>query len=447
MASVSCLLPAALLLCGAGLTAAYRGHSVALSQAGLRRRTVSGGELRMGSRSQRQTLSCENYEMQQRLAEIQCDADYLTELRALDSAECSYPITFRLAPTRFTFERGFPECGRDNKGFLCGVHASADISLEEAANNLHTDCLAGGGNTNCSNRCRTGLQNFADRFDCCIHSLIDPSSQQRKVLTPQLWEDCVTMRPEPCGNAPPELPPLNSDVSCDYACTFRQSLALFCKHQVEEVIRVYQDCGDTNEATRTAQMCSFNDRGDLCGVLDSSTLLSFFLNTASRDLSDTLRDIYDKCIPLLTAENKCPSECRKALSQAKETFGCCLNNLNSTLFTPFFRETETDINRFATSYDLWSSCVVEPPAPCELPSDTAMYDSVSQCGVCTVNSTNSSAQCSVCPVRTNSTLALAVGLGVSGLVVLLVLIALVPLIIYCCYCKRYVLANYAWTIT
>ena len=430
MASVSCLLLAGLFLCGAGLTVAYRSHSVAFSQADLRRRTVSDDELRTGSRSERQTaLSCENHELRQRLAEIQCDADYLNELRALDSAECSYPITFRLAPTRFTFERGFPECGRDNKGFLCGVHASADLSLDEVADNVHTDCLAGGGNTNCSNRCRTGLQNFADRFDCCIHSLINPSSQQRKVLTPQLWEDCGETRPEPCGNAPAELPPLNSDVSCDYACTFRQSLALFCKHQVEDVIRVYQDCGDTNEATRTAQMCSFNDRGDLCGVLDSSTALSFFLNTASRDLSDTLRDIYDKCIPLLTAENKCPSECREALSQAKETFGCCLNNLNSTLFTPFFRETETDINRFATSYDLWSSCVVEPPAPCELPSDTAMYDSVSQCGVCTVNSTASS----------DGTLALAVGLGVSGLVVLLVLIALVPLIIYCCYRRRYII--------
>ena len=429
MASVSYLL-AALLFCGAALTATYEGHSVTLSQANLRRRT---DQLKTGSRSERQTaLSCENHELRQQLAQIQCDADYLNELRALDSAECSYPITFR-----FALERGFPECGRDNKGILCGVHASADLSLGEVANNVHTDCLAGGGNTNCSNRCRTGLQDFADRFDCCIHSLVDPSSQQRKVLTPQLWEDCGVTRPEPCGNAPPELPPLNSDVSCDYACTFRQSLALFCKHQVEEVIRVYQDCGDEEEATRTAQMCSFNDRGDLCGVLESNTIFSLFFNTALRDLSDTLRDIYNKCIPLLTAENKCPSECREALSQAKETFGCCLNNLNSTLFTPFFRETETDINRFSTSYDLWSSCVVEPPAPCELPSDTAMYDSVSQCGVCTVKSTASS----------DGTLALAVGLGVSGLVVLLVLIALVPLIIYCCYRKRYVLVNYAWTIT
>ena len=65
------------------------------------------------------------------------------------------------------------------------------------------------------------------------------------------------------------------------------------------------------------------------------------------------------------------------LEDIRERYGCCVNNINSTAGA----EVE-DIGAFVTSHELWSTCGVESPRFCTLPTDVSVYDDVIQCITC-----------------------------------------------------------------
>ena len=260
---------------------------------------------------------------------------------------------------------------------MCGVHDNSPDDPGNIARNVIRSCLED--TRNCSNECKTELQNFADTFGCCVHSNdVTDSDNLARALAPQLWEDCGVTLPAPCDNAPDELAPLSREASCSYTCSLNQLQALFCKYQAATAIQIYQECGEEQSALQVAQSCSFNDKGEFCATVGSINF-PFFLFTNPRDEldDDYFLDVYSKCVSFSSTGN-CPAECREALLEAKEKFGCCFNNVNRT---DFFVSVD-GLRSFVTSYDLWTACVVEPPGFCEFPQDASAFDELTQCSVC-----------------------------------------------------------------
>ena len=398
--------------------------SAAVRYSDVARRPVSSQRLPEVLRRERQTCSTED--LNQRLARVQCDADYLNALRNIENAACSYPVAFRLARIRFTFHRGYPECAtEDSTGMLCGEHDSAQVDPREIAEDIIDDCLVTPGN--CSDRCRTTLEAFASRFGCCIHSLDVTESQDLiRALTPQLWEDCGVARPEPCEDEPLELAPLNPNVSCSHTCTVQQSLALFCKYQAAGVIQAYRECDNEQGAVQTIQTCGFNNGGDLCGVVSRINFISFVAGSSIQLDEEYVRQMYDTCIDFALT-GKCSTECREALVRARDRFGCCLSSINTTALG--FTFIDGDPANFVTSSELWSTCVVQPPSLCQLPNDLSVYDGLTQCELCQLKPTSSSDD-------DDFPLAVVIG-GAGAAALILVLVVLVPVIICCCCYKRY----------
>ena len=395
--------------------------SAAVRYGGTARHSVSPQRLPEVLRRERQTCSTED--LRQRLARVQCDADYLNALR---NAECSYPAAFyRLARVRFTLRRGYyPECSRDDStGMLCGEHNSAKVAPRSIAKVIIKNCLATPGN--CSGRCRTTLKAFASRFGCCIHSLaVIESENLIRALTPQLWDDCGVTRPEPCGNGPLAPASLNPNVSCSYTCTVQQSLALFCKYQAADVIQAYRECNREQGVLRTIQTCGFNNGGDLCGLVSRTGFILLVVGSVSIQLDEEyVRQMYDTCIDFALT-GKCSSECREALVRARDRFGCCLSSINSKAlrFTSF----DGDLADFVTSSELWSTCVVQPPSLCQLPTDLSLYDKLTQCELCQLQPTSSD---------DDFPLVAVIG-GAAALI--MVLVVLVPVVFCCCCYKRYI---------
>ena len=374
------------------------------------------------------TCALTNEVRDQRLAEVQCDADYMNALQELEGIECSFVATIR----QFTFfitQRSFPECGTDRNGVLCGVHETAQTDPDDEARDIIQECFENV--ENCTDECKTLLEAFVSRFDCCVHSLSVTSSEQLiRALTPQLWDDCGVILPAPCDNAPPELPPIDLNISCSYECTINQAQALFCKYQAQEAISIYLECGDDESALRIQQPCGFNDRGEFCFPVGRSSfplnILGFFASVIIRDdLNDEyFLELYSKCISFVST-GKCPSECRDALANAKETYGCCFNNANGTALGLSSSEADPvdSIRSFVTSYDLWSGCVIETPGFCNFPSDDSVFDEFLRCSPDTCD-----------PQSTSGTFPPGVVAAIA-LPVILLMIA-VPAMVYCCYCKR-----------
>ena len=398
--------------------------SVAVRYGDAARRSVSSQRLPEVLRRERQT--CSREDLNQRLARVHCDADYLNALRNIENAGCSYPAAFdRSARIRFTFHRGYPECAtEDSTGVLCGEHDLANVAPRRIARVIIINCLATPGN--CSDRCRTTLEAFASRFGCCIHSLAVTESQDLiRALTPQLWEDCGVPRPEPCGNEPLPPAPLNPNVSCSYTCTVQQSLALFCKYQAADVIQAYRECDGEQGALRTIQTCGFNNGGDLCGVVSRTSFISLVAGYDESSIQldeEYIRQMYDTCIDFALI-GKCSTECREALVRARDRFGCCLSSINMTAvrFNFFGR----DLADFVTSSELWSTCVVQPPSLCQLPTDLSVYDGLTQCELCSLQ-----------PTSSDDDFPLAVVIG-GAAALILSLVVLVPVVFCCCRYKRY----------
>ena len=377
-------------------------------------------------RTSRQT--CAVNEHSRRLAEVQCDGGFLNALSDLEGAECSYPITFRLVSNRFSIDREFPECGRDSDDVLCGIHDVSDNSPYSIAFDVIEECIDD--QRNCSNRCRETLENFSNRFGCCIHSTeIMEDSDTIRSLTPQLWEDCGVTLPSPCDNAPQALAPLNANARCSYTCSLEQFLALFCKYQAARTIEILEECGDEERALLIQQLCGFNQRGDFCATVGNVYIFSFFLNPQNELDDEYVFDVYNKCIAFAET-GICPTECRDALVEAKQKFGCCFNNINQTALGSFlFFVSPEGLRSFLTNNDLWTACVVETPGFGGLPEDTSMYDDLTQCSVCEVALQQGSGS-------DDFPLVIIVA-SVAGVGTLLIMIA-VPILIYCCYRRRYV---------
>lgn len=376
-------------------------------------------------RPRRQTATCDDNELAQRLAPLQCDRDYLSAVGELEGVECSFHLAYRQITDRFSLTRHFQDCASDDKDILCVIHDTSEVSPYVVADDVIEQCLTNS-TLNCTTECKTTLQSFSGTFGCCIHSLdIIQSSERIRALTPQLWEDCNVTLPAPCNNAPQALAPLNVNTSCSYTCTLTQFQAVFCKYQAAEAISILRECGRDQQVRLVSQLCGFNYKGDFCPSVGNINVFSFFLFPTNELDDEYVLAVYDKCISIFST-GICPFACREALLDAKERFGCCFNNINKTsLGVYLFPAEEGGVRDFLTNPALWGECVVETPGFCELPSDPQVYDELTQCSVCEISSPSSQSD--------------GFPLGVIGALALVVIILMisVPILIYCYYRKRY----------
>ena len=370
-------------------------------------------------RTERQEASCDDEDLEKRLAEIQCNADYLNALeRTGMNGQCSYTFTFRWARLRFTSVRRYPECATDENGTFCGVHDSRRVNPKKIAEEVFGACLSRPGK--CSEECKSMLRRFAGMFGCCIHSLdVLESDHLIRVLTPRLWEDCEVARPEPCANGPSELTPLSVEPACSFTSDLYQAQALFCKHQAADAMRAYEDCGDEQTARRIAQMCGFNEDTLFCGGMGSiSPILYFYNGTPSELNNDYVRSLYEKCVSFLLT-GTCSTECRQELTRAKDSFGCCLNSINDTAVGSFL--SGNSMRKFVTSYDLWTSCDVVTPSLCHLSNDSRINGFIGGIGCTSYRPTTNTDDIILAAVRGTAVgVLVTLVLFISGLLVVLI---------------------------
>ena len=310
----------------------------------------------------RQSCEPDSAELDRRIAATDCDADYIAALSDSRFLACG-----------FTSDDIIRACGSDRNGTLCVLH---DPFLEQpdgqnrdaldVARDIERECFDSGTLSdtlkNCSSECEGFLMELSNRYGCCIHAISSiRDDDEGKILTPSVWSACGVTMPDPCDNAPiisvPDIPSGQSD--CSYLCIVAEVNELECKYLASKRIAIYEDCGDTESALELRQRCGVNEKGELCTESSTETILF---------------SVYNKCYSFFTS-NDCPTECREALEDMKETDGCCVNELNST---DSFRQDEIEV--LVTRYDLWSTCSVETPGYCSLPTDTSVYNNIAVLG-------------------------------------------------------------------
>ena len=90
----------------------------------------------------------------------------------------------------------------------------------------------------CASECRYALQQFAETFDCCIHS-----SREKIVLIPQLWSICGVQQPQPCEDTPNVVFPDPEDLyTCSLKCAQTQLYALDCRYMASKSAEFYTRC-------------------------------------------------------------------------------------------------------------------------------------------------------------------------------------------------------------
>ena len=311
---------------------------------------------------ERQSCEPNSLEQNRRVAAVTCDPEYVAAVTNSGLLDCVFQN-----PSIDDIR----QCGTD-RGTLCTFYkpfsptSSEDIldSVREIERDCFEDSTLANTLKNCSSECMTALEEFADRYGCCIHSQNEITGEERtRVLTPLLWSQCGVERPEPCENTPRS--PANTAASCSFFCAAIKSAVLQCKHIGSELLQIYEDCGDTEWAKELRQTCGFNDKGRSCGFASES------LTTQESELFSA----FDKCYRYLSA-SECTPECRGALESLSDSFGCCVNNRNTTAE----ENRAEEIDSFVTDPALWAACGVQTPDFCDLPADTrSVYEQFIQC--------------------------------------------------------------------
>lgn len=326
--------------------------------------------------SRRQTCTPGSEEMSRRLAVINCDQRYV---------EAALDLINREDVCGFDFlNSDFNRCGTNHNGELCAVHDPRFIrfngtrGMVDVAGDIILICFQNIGGTlqNCSSECRQMLEEFSDRFGCCIHT--EPrlkADDAVGIFALNLWSQCDVTRPEPCDDSPPItiVPRSLVDDTCSFLCIVTQSIFLECKYLARERLQLFEDCGDLDAAWEMRQICGFNEKGDYCGGNNGGTALSFLDDNSRRNLAFS---IYNKCFRFFSGD-ECTTECRETLQDTSDELGCCVNSMNSTVVYG-----EGSVEVLTTRYDLWSKCGVQTPGFCHLPTDPSVYDRYIQCNTC-----------------------------------------------------------------
>ena len=259
------------------------------------------------------------------------------------------------------------------------------------------------------------------------------------MLAPQLWQDCNVERPEPCANTPEGLPLTSANMSCTFECGTTRHYAAFCKLLSRKAINIYQDCGDNESALRVTQNCGFNDRGRFCAGLGGATLPSLvILHFGDEFNNEFMLEVHNDCIHFL-ANGTCTSTCHNTLQKILTEYGCCFNNLNTSVFTFSQVRADFSLKDLITSNALWSACSIEPPGLCSLPEDTSVYDSLStHCGGCSLDEEENKVVVFDRGEESKdgaNTAIIAGGVSAAFILLVVAVILIVTTLTFCCYKK------------
>ena len=300
-----------------------------------------------------------------RLANAYCNQSYVEatiDLIARGDA-CSYAL----------MDSPFYRCGTNHKGEPCGIfdpNFNQRLEMLEVADEIAFYCFENlrEGFESCSSDCRRVLEEFSDSFGCCIYT--EPlirDDYMGMIFVPILWSKCNVTRPEPCTGTP-RIPEESSAAgTCSIRCMWLQLIALECKYISREIVQLYEDCGVPEFASEIRQRCGFNAKGESCGEIN------LIINGNSQ--RNYAFSVYNQ----FYSTNECSTECKEALEEVSETLGCCVNNMNTTEIHGIVQDT---VGASITRYDLWSTCGVETPEFCTLPTDLSVYDRLLECNTC-----------------------------------------------------------------
>ena len=353
---------------------------------------LSHGAADSSYRSKRQDDTCDTEQFRY----LFCDPSYVRAVEDISKGNnCLLKNIYRLYTMRSDYNyRYILDCGRDKRGTLCAKYKFGRENRREYRNlmdNIINECFSvdvshgsesgsGSGESEpptiaCASECRYALQQFAETFDCCIHS-----SREKIVLIPQLWSICGVQQPQPCEDTPNVVFPEPEDVhSCSLKCAQTQSYALDCRYRASKKAEFYTRCPDEevvgsyrDTVENALSHCHINDNGDFCSLT--------YLDTPH---TNTRLDTYNKCYRLLSGDtDTCSEDCRSALQGIKDRLGCCFNHNYNRSEDEHSYSYEINPVEEISRYKLWSICGVETPGKCKIPSDFSQYDHMIRCNSC-----------------------------------------------------------------
>ena len=336
---------------------------------------LSHGAAESSYRSKRQDDTCDT----EQIRYLFCDPSYVRAVEDISKGNNCLLKNVHLVGYDYGY-RYVLDCGRDKRGTLCAKYKFGRDQYEyhDLMENIINECLfvdVSGFSENeppitaCASECRYALQQFAETYDCCIHS-----SKKKIVLIPQLWSICGVQQPQPCEDTPNVVFPDPEDMyTCSFKCAQTQLYALDCRYRASKKAEFYTRCPDEEVVESYGDIveyalrhCHINHNGDFCSLI--------YLNTNTR------LDTYNKCYRLLSGDtDTCSEDCRSALQGIKDRLGCCFNhNYNRSEDHDPYSDEINPIQEFSR-YELWSTCGVETPEKCKIPSNFSQYDDMIRC--------------------------------------------------------------------
>ena len=284
----------------------------------------------------RKSQTCTGYEYYRKRDVLECDAKYIEALlKENKDGPCS-PIT--------ALGLDLAKCGTNHNGTVCAAldEDSTDNLIEEVwrscfklSDGIYRFPSAG----ECESECILALRRLSDQVGCCIHT----RNYREIIKVPSLWMNCGVERPEPCADTPIfETQPSDTLGQCSYEHLLYLYIYTYCKYLGEKLSKINIECGHSE-----VEMCGY-DKGQYCNFL-------FYPH-------QTLLSVYDKCHSFFEeskTEWTCNDECKAAVQDLKDTYGCCVltfNDINDHEHTI----TASQVLRS----DLWTSCGIEIPSNC-----------------------------------------------------------------------------------
>lgn len=287
------------------------------------------------ARRDSENTSCTMYsnEYDRKLTVLGCDARYVEAVqKEMEDSTCGNP---------FGAEE-IAACGTNHNGTLCalldlGYSYTFDYVWDSCFNRSDDGINRLPSADYCGSRCVSALRRLSDEFGCCIHA----TEYLEIVLTPSLWTNCGVQRPEACADSPKfeveDTPP------CSYEYSMMEYLYTYCKYLGRELGYLNMECGYSEQ--KTLEMCGY-DKGKYCYL--------------SNPAAHTSLAIYDKCHSFFeesTTDSVCTDECKEAIQDFKNLYGCCVISFNDTYD---YQSIEPQI----LNSGLWASCGIEIPQDC-----------------------------------------------------------------------------------
>ena len=215
--------------------------------------------------------------------------------------------------------------------------------------NIERSCSGVLASNFCPSACRTLLEDFRSRLGCCINAYINGSrSFYSTSVDYRVWSLCnVPLPAADCGNGLTVNPPDNVMGCTDeeyYNRQYTQNLCLPERGQpYVNAIILNSRCNQTlfSSAEYVVNLCLVHSNGVACGL------------TYPQSSQSDLNRLNSVCA---TSNVSCTANCTDGISEAKKLGGCCINQFNTSTYTPP-----------ALSYSVWKSCEVETPGFCDSP--------------------------------------------------------------------------------